>query len=191
MNKMNSTKPKALVLTGYGLNCDYETDFSLKLAGAESRMMHINELIGTAGDVDKAGLDDYHILVFGGGFSWADDHGAGVLMASKLSNHLGEQIERFIRDGKLILGICNGFQCLANLGLIPGFDSQYQERRVAVTYNDSGNFIDTWVRLKINPESPCVFTKDVSTLDLPVRHGEGKVRYTVLPVYLPLLAAGL
>lgn len=175
MNKMNSTKPKALVLTGYGLNCDYETDFSLKLAGAESRMMHINELIGTPRDGDKTGLDDYHILVFGGGFSWADDHGAGVLMASKLSNHLGEQIERFIRDGKLILGICNGFQCLANLGLIPGFDSQYQERRVAVTYNDSGNFIDTWVRLKINPESPCVFTKDVSTLDLPVRHGEGKV----------------
>lgn len=166
---------KALVLTGYGLNCDYETDFSLKLAGAEPHRIHINELVSENKTGRNTGLEDYHILVFGGGFSWADDHGAGVLMASKLRHHMDEQIERFINDGKLILGICNGFQCLVNLGLVPGFDAQYRERRVAVTYNDSGNFIDTWVNLKINRESPCVFTKGISSLELPVRHGEGKV----------------
>jgi phosphoribosylformylglycinamidine synthase I len=165
---------KALVLTGYGLNCDYETDFSLKLAGAESHRIHINELIAPDSSGAKARLDGYHILVFGGGFSWADDHGAGVLMASKLKHHLGLQIQRFIQDGKLILGICNGFQTLVNLGLLPGLDYNYTERRIALTYNDSGNFIDTWVHLKVNPQSPCVFTTGISNLELPVRHGEGK-----------------
>jgi phosphoribosylformylglycinamidine synthase I len=165
---------KALMLTGYGLNCDYETDFSLKLAGAESHRIHINELIAPDSSGAKARLEDYHILVFGGGFSWADDHGAGVLMASKLKHHLGSQIQRFIKDGKLILGICNGFQTLVNLGLLPGLDYNYTERRIALTYNDSGNFMDTWVHLKVNPQSLCVFTTGISNLELPVRHGEGK-----------------
>lgn len=165
---------KAIILTGYGLNCDYETDFSLKLAGAEPERIHINKLINKDGTGSAPGLEEYHILVFGGGFSWADDHGAGVLMASKLRHNMGEQIERFIKDGKLILGICNGFQCLVNLGLVPGFDTRYGDRHVAVTYNDSGNFIDTWVNLSVNHESPCVFTRGISSLELPVRHGEGK-----------------
>ena len=169
-----STNPKALVLTGYGLNCDYETDYSLKLAGAESHRHHINELIATKLPGTKISLQDYHILVFGGGFSWADDHGAGVLMASKLRQHLGEQIGRFIEDGKLIFGICNGFQCLVNIGLLPAFEYKYNKRCVALTYNDSGNFIDDWINLKVNPMSSCVFTKGIHSIELPVRHGEGK-----------------
>jgi phosphoribosylformylglycinamidine synthase I len=168
------TTVKALVLTGYGLNCDYETDFSLKLAGAESHRVHMNQLIGINGLAERARLEDYHIFVVGGGFSWGDDHGAGVLMASKLRHHLGDQIAQFIGDGKLILGICNGFQALVNLGLLPAFDLNYQERRVALTYNDSGNFINTWVNLKAVSGSPCVFTKGITSLELPVRHGEGK-----------------
>jgi phosphoribosylformylglycinamidine synthase len=163
------TTVRALVMTGYGLNCDYETEHALRLAGAEPHPMHINELV--AGDR----LDRFHLLVFGGGFSWADDHGAGVLLAAKLRNNIGDQIERFVDRGKLIIGICNGFQSLANLGLLPGFDGDYAERRVAVTYNDSGNFIDTWVHLAVNPGSPCVFTRGIERLELPVRHGEGKV----------------
>jgi phosphoribosylformylglycinamidine synthase len=160
----------ALVLTGYGLNCDYETAFSLQLAGAVSHRVHINTLIA-----DTAGcLDHYHIMVFGGGFSWADDHGAGVILASKLKFNMSDEIERFIEQGKLIIGICNGFQSLVNLGLLPGFDCNYQERRVALVCNDSGNFIDTWVKMKVNSESPCVFTRGISFMELPVRHGEGK-----------------
>jgi phosphoribosylformylglycinamidine synthase I len=165
---------KALVLTGYGLNCDYETDFSLKIAGADSERVHINDLIGAANGGVRIGLDDYHILVFGGGFSWADDHGAGVIMATRLRYNIGEQIEEFIGKGKLVLGICNGFQALVNLGLLPGIDGDYRSRRVAITYNDSGNFIDTWIRLKVKEDTGCVFTKGLSTLELPVRHGEGK-----------------
>jgi phosphoribosylformylglycinamidine synthase len=168
-------KVKAAVITGYGLNCDYETDFSLRLAGADSHRIHINRFIGVHGAGPRVRLEEYHILVLGGGFSWGDEHGAGVLMASKLRHHLGVEIEQFLAEGKLILGICNGFQALANLGLLPGFESHPWERRVAVTYNDSGNFVDTWVRLRINPQSPCVFTYGLSFLELPVRHGEGKV----------------
>ncbi len=164
---------RALILTGYGLNCDYETDYALKTAGAETQRMHINELIegeqGSPGSI----LSRFHILVFGGGFSWADDHGAGVVLASKLKFNIGDRIDRFIKDGKLVIGICNGFQSLVNLGLLPGFDDDYRARKVALTANSSGNFIDSWVKLKINSSSPCVFTKGLSHLDLPVRHGEG------------------
>jgi phosphoribosylformylglycinamidine synthase I len=165
---------KALVVTGYGLNCDYETDFALKLAGAESHRVHMNQLVASERQGFPQTLERYHILVIGGGFSWADDHGAGVLMASKLKHHLGSQLQRFIDEGKLCLGICNGFQALVNLGLLPAFDRRNWERRIALIHNDSGNFVDTWVNLRVDPQTPCVFTKGLSHLELPVRHGEGK-----------------
>ena len=165
---------KALILTGYGLNCDYETAYSFEKAGAHAVRHHINELVGTRNNSPDISLDNYHILVFGGGFSWGDNHGAGVLMAAKIQRHLGDQIESFIKKGKLIIGICNGFQVLVNLGLLPAVDNNYKSRHVALINNDSGNFIDDWVHLKVNPSSPCIFTKDIDTIDLPVRHGEGK-----------------
>ena len=98
---------RALVLTGYGLNCDYETDYALRLAGAESHCVHVNELVAGGQRTPEAELDAYHIMVFGGGFSWADDHGAGVLLASKLKFNIGDDIQRFIQGGGLIIGICN------------------------------------------------------------------------------------
>ena len=161
-----------MVLTGYGLNCDNETDFSLHLAGADSRRIHINQLISDAQSGSGKALEDCQILVFGGGFSWADDHGAGVLMASKMKRHLGQQLKAYVDAGNLILGICNGFQALVNLGLLPGFGGRYQERQVALTHNDSGNFIDAWVHLKVNPQSPNVFTQGLTHVEFPVRHGE-------------------
>jgi phosphoribosylformylglycinamidine synthase subunit PurQ / glutaminase len=164
---------RALILTGYGLNCDYETDYALKTAGAESQRTHINEVIESEQSAPGSILSRFHLLVFGGGFSWADDHGAGVVLASKIKFNIGGQINKFIKDGKLVIGICNGFQSLVNLGLLPGFDNDYRARKVALTANSSGNFIDSWVKLKINSNSPCVFTKGISHLDLPVRHGEG------------------
>jgi len=162
-------KPRALVLTGYGINCDYETDYSLKLAGFDSKKVHVNDLIS-----GKETLGSYQLLVVDGGFSWADDHGAGVLLAAKLKNNLGESLASFISDGKLIVGICNGLQAITNLGILPGFDGNYNSREVALTYNDCGTFRDHWVNLKANQKSPCIFTKDISTIELPVRHGEGK-----------------
>lgn len=164
---------RVLVLTGYGINCDYETDYALKAAGAESDRIHINELIEGATIGSRVDLEDYHLLVFDGGFSWGDDHGAGVLLANRLKYNIGDQINRFIKDGKLIIGICNGFQALVNFGLLPGFDGNYTKREVALTFNDCGNFRNDWVYL-IRAESPCVFTRGIERIELPIRHGEGK-----------------
>ena len=160
---------KALVLTGYGLNCDHETAYALELSGAASHRHHINSLIEGA-----VNLMDFQILVFGGGFSWGDDHGAGVIQAVRMKTNLGDKILEFIDAGNLVLGICNGFQTLVNLGLLPGFDHDYTKRSVALTFNDSGNFRDQWVTLKVVSTSPCIFTTGLDTLELPVRHGEGK-----------------
>jgi phosphoribosylformylglycinamidine synthase subunit PurQ / glutaminase len=164
MNKVN-----ALILTGFGLNCDNETALAFELAGANARRVHINSLI--AGKVD---LEDFHILSFGGGFSWGDDHGAGVIQALKMKNHLGEKLLSFVNDGKLSIGICNGFQTLVNLGLLSGLDNDYTTRSISVTYNDCGNFRDQWVHLVSDSQSPCVFTRGINLADFPVRHGEGK-----------------
>lgn len=158
-----------LVLTGYGLNCDHETAHAFQLAGAVSTRVHINALI--AGEVK---LDGFHILTFGGGFSWGDDHGAGVVQAVRMKTHLGTAIEDFIQSGKLVIGICNGFQTLVNMGLLPGFDNDYRSRRVALIHNDCGNFRDDWVTLKVNEKSPCVFTQGMDVMEYPIRHGEGK-----------------
>ena len=160
---------KAIVLTGYGLNCDNETVFALDQVGVEAHRIHINALI------DKScRLSDFQILVFGGGFSWGDDHGAGVVQAVRMKTNIGEEIQTFIRDGNLVIGICNGFQALVNLGLLPGFDDDYRSRSVALAYNDCGNFRDAWVNLSVNANSPCVFTRRIKMIELPVRHGEGK-----------------
>ena len=167
------THIKALVLTGYGLNCDYETDYSLKLAGADSRRVHINELI--AGKKEPAGirLEDYHILVFGGGFSWADDHGAGVLMAAKMKHHLGEELNAFVQDGNLIIGICNGFQALVKAGYLPG---PAPRQRVTLTRNRRGHFECRWVRLRAAAEGRSLFTRGLQQDILcPVAHGEGRL----------------
>ena len=163
-----------LVLTGYGLNCDNETAYAFELAGASARRVHINALIAGA-----VSLSDFQILVFGGGFSWGDDHGAGVIQAVRMKTSIGKDLFEFVEKGNLVLGICNGFQTLVNLGLLPGFDlsGQHPEnaaRSVAVTFNDCGNFRDQWVNMRINTESPCVYTRGLTDLELPVRHGEGK-----------------
>lgn len=165
-----TSRVKALVLTGYGLNCDIETAHACELAGFHAERVHINDVLS-----GKATLSDYGLLVFIGGFSWGDDHGAGVIQAVRMKKHAGEAIIRFVEDGNLVLGICNGFQTIVNMGLLPGFDSDYRARKTAITYNDCGNFRDDWVHLTFDDASPCVFTRDMTHAELPVRHGEGKV----------------
>jgi len=158
-----------LVLTGYGLNCDHETAHAFSLAGARAERVHIKSLV-----TRERVLSGFDILAFVGGFSWGDDHGAGVLAAVKMGSALGEDLARFVEGGGLVIGICNGFQILVNLGLLPGFDGDYRSRRVALINNDSGRFRDDWVHVSANPASPCAWTRGLSTLELPVRHGEGK-----------------
>lgn len=167
-------KVNVLVLAGYGLNCDIETAYAFERVGAAASRVHINSLIDRS-----ERLPDYQILVFGGGFSWGDDHGAGVIQAVRMKTHIGDDILDFVEKGNLVIGICNGFQTLVNLGLLPGFELLAKgrsgaERSVALVFNDCGNFRNDWVALKINPQSPCVFTRGLEFLELPVRHGEGK-----------------
>ena len=162
-------RPRALVLTGYGLNCDHETKSALELAGAEVARVHVNRL--ASGEVK---LDDFHLLAIIGGFSYADDHGAGVVLANRLNAVLGDSLDKFIAAQKLVIGICNGFQVMVNMGLLPGLEGNYHARKVALMANDYGNFQDRWVSLGVEPECPCVFTQGATHFEFPIRHGEGK-----------------
>ncbi|MDA8141860.1 MAG: phosphoribosylformylglycinamidine synthase I [Desulfobacteraceae bacterium] len=176
------SRVNALVLTGYGLNCDLETAHAFERAGAQAHRVHINALID-----GSVSLDQFQIMAFIGGFSWGDDHGAGVIQAVRMRTRIGERLTQFIEQGRLVIGICNGFQCLVNLGLLPGLDGDYTRRSVALTYNDCGNFRNDWVHLKMNTSSPCVFTKGMESIELPVRHGEGKF-FTDNAIYQQLAA---
>jgi phosphoribosylformylglycinamidine synthase len=160
---------KALVMTGFGLNCDLETSYALQVAGAEVDRVHLNSLIG-----GEKSLTSYRIFVIGGGFSWGDDHGAGVIMAMRLKHRLQDQISAFVGGGGIVIGICNGFQVLVNLGLLPGFEPGRMAREVALIANDCGGFRDQWVNLSVNSESHCVLSRDIGSIELPIRHGEGK-----------------
>ena len=162
-------KVRALVLTGFGLNCDLETAYCLDRAGAQTDRVHLNGLLG--GEVS---LRDFQIFVVGGGFSWGDDHGAGVIMAMRIKHRLKDDLLDLVHKGGLILGICNGFQVLVNLGILPGFEPGEFRREVALIHNDCGSFRDQWVRLTAEAASPCVFTREINRLELPIRHGEGK-----------------
>ena len=161
-------KVRALVLRAAGINCDIETQYALELAGAAADRVHVNRLIE-----NKSLLDQYQILVFPGGFSYGDDVAAGKILANQVVHHLSEPIRRFIDQGKLVLGICNGFQVLVKMGILPGGEALRQEE-VTITYNDSGKFEDRWVHL-VPQTSRCVFLEPERHIYLPIAHGEGKV----------------
>ncbi len=160
---------KALVMTGFGLNCDLETSYALRVAGAQVERVHLNSLIE-----GRKSLDAFRIFVIGGGFSWGDDHGAGVIMAMRLKHRLQDRIGAFVAQGGVVIGICNGFQVLVNLGLLPGFEPGVMKREVALIANDCGGFRDQWVNLSVNTASHCVLSSGLDRFELPVRHGEGK-----------------
>jgi phosphoribosylformylglycinamidine synthase len=146
-----------------------ETEHALKLAGAEADSIHINRIIE-----NKSILDNYQILVFPGGFSYGDDVAAGRILANQTKHHLYEAIRKFIDDGKLVLGICNGFQVLVKTGLLPGNSSDSPEQTVTITNNDSGKFEDRWVYLSPQTDR-CVFIESNARIYLPIAHGEGKI----------------
>ncbi len=159
--------PTVLVLTGYGINCDEETKFAFDKAGARADIVHINDIIG-----GHKKLSDYQVLAFPGGFSYGDDTGSGNALANKIRNHLWVEVQRFVGEDHLIIGICNGFQVMVNLGLLPALDGNYGERRVALVHNDSARYIDRWVDLQFQGNSPWI--KGIEGMTVPIAHGEGK-----------------
>ena len=160
-------KPNTLVLTGYGINCDEETKFAIGKAGAKEKIVHINDLI----DGHKK-LNDYQILLFPGGFSYGDDTGAGNALANKIINNLWEEVKSFAEKDKLILGTCNGFQVLANLGLLPAINGTYGVSKVALVNNDFPRYNCRWVDLEFQGNSPWV--NGLTKMSLPIANGEGK-----------------
>jgi len=148
---------KVIVLTGYGINCDEETEFAFRQAGAKVEIVHVNDLI----DGQKK-LDNYDILAFPGGFSYGDDTGSGKALANRLRNNLWQELQSFIKEDKLVLGICNGFQVLVNLGLLPG----------ALLHNDDAQYLVRWVDVQFSSDSP--WLEGMGEISLPIAHGEGK-----------------
>lgn len=170
-----STQVKVIIVRTAGTNCNEETAFAFSSLGAVVEQVHINALIA-----GERKLEDYHILALPGGFSYGDDIASGRILANELRLKLGVEIEQFIRDGKLMIGICNGFQILTKAGILPGLgwgraplENQRGKQEATLFYNDSAKFESRWVHLKV--ESRCVWTRGMAgRIYLPVAHGEGK-----------------
>ncbi|MBT9585073.1 phosphoribosylformylglycinamidine synthase subunit PurQ [bacterium] len=152
---------KPLILTGHGLNCAREMALGFHLVGAPALVVHLN-------DLPQIKLLDYDILVLPGGFSFGDHLGSGRALSQRLLRApLGQAIRQFVDSGRLVWGVCNGFQTLVQMGLLP--------QGCTLAPNQSGRFECRWVRLAVNPHSPCLFTRGLTHLELPVRHGEGRL----------------
>jgi len=158
-----------LILRAPGTNCDAETAFAFQQAGATTCLVHVGALIR-----HEEQLCNYQIIVIPGGFTYGDDISAGKVLANELRLKLGEDVERFMDKGGLILGICNGLQVLVKAEILPG-QLRTSQPMLTLIANDSGRFECRWVYLSVSKENQCVFTKDIELLYLPVAHAEGKV----------------
>jgi phosphoribosylformylglycinamidine synthase len=165
-------KIKVLILRAAGTNCDYETKAAFELCGATVERVHVNYLIEKKNEIFK-----YDILVFPGGFSYGDDIASGKILANEIKNKIGDKVKEFALSGKPIIGICNGFQVLVKMGLLP--DPKLFKQVSTLFYNDSNKFECRWVYLRtqkgLSNESNCIWTKDLpDVITLPIAHGEGK-----------------
>jgi phosphoribosylformylglycinamidine synthase len=167
-------KVKVIVLRTAGTNCDRETAYAFKKVGASPELVHINRILSR-----EKRLDKYHILAIPGGFTYGDDIASGKILANEIKYKLREGLINFIRDGKLIIGICNGFQVLVKSGFLPNAGAGFDKIEVTLSINDSGKFEDRWVYLRKpkakGRKSKCVWTKGIEDIIyLPVAHAEGK-----------------
>ena len=165
------TAPKVAVLFGFGINCDHETAAVFNLVGGAAERVHVNHFIS-----GERSMEEFQILAVPGGFSFGDHLGSGRLMGNRMRFALRDQLHAFVAAGKPIIGICNGFQVLVKTGLLPGPNAPHPDfvQRASLTLNDSGRYEDRWVTLEFDDNSPCIWTKGMTRMDCPVRHGEGK-----------------
>jgi phosphoribosylformylglycinamidine synthase len=162
---------RVLVITGLGLNCEIEAAEGFRLVGAAPRRVHLLDLLDGPASARLSGFD---IVVLPGGFAFGDHLGAGFVFANKIRHRLYDELIGFLDRGGLALGICNGFQTMTRLGMLPGFDGDYRTPRATLAPNDRLGYRNSWVRLRADADSPCVWTRGVEFLELPARHGEGK-----------------
>lgn len=161
-------KPLFIIMAGDGINCERETAAAFNLAGAETKILHITDIAANPKVLETA-----EGLALPGGFSFGDELGSGQILALKIRHILGDSFLKMVTEKKPIIGICNGFQALMKLGLLPFPDA----RVAALATNAGGAFIDRWVTLDVQPESVCLWTKDLpfAEMELPIRHGEGRI----------------
>jgi phosphoribosylformylglycinamidine (FGAM) synthase-like amidotransferase family enzyme len=161
------SRPNVLILRAPGTNCDRETAFAFETAGAATETLHVNRVLES-----PAVLDGFQVLCIPGGFSFGDDVAAGQIMAVQMRRHLAGRLAEFKAAGKLVLGICNGFQVIIKSGILLD-DEPAHGPPATLANNDSGRYEDRWVRLGVAGEK-CVFLRGIRQMYLPVAHGEGK-----------------
>lgn len=160
-------QPTALIIRTAGTNCDVELAHAFALAGARPVTYHLNELIDRPHLVEQADL-----LGLPGGFSYGDDVAAGRILANRLRHRLLEPMLDAVKCGVPIIGICNGFQVLVKMGLLP--DPTTARQTVTLADNTDGRFVDRWVGLTVPDDTCCVWTRGLDAFDLPIAHGEGR-----------------
>ena len=150
-------KPKVLIFSGYGLNCEDETKAGFEMAGGEADIVHINDLIANPKRFAK-----YQIAVIPGGFAYGDDTGAGKAYGARVRHHLAGAIEKFLERDTLFAGICNGFQVATGAHILPG----------TLVANNIPRYLARWVDLEVVGKSPWLM--GIKKFSLPIAHGEGK-----------------
>lgn len=167
---------KSLIITGFGINCEEELASAYRLAGAETKTVHINEIL-----LKAYPIKGFNIVNFPGGFSFGDDISSGKVLANKIrykrlssGNTLLNELKTFVDKGNYILGICNGFQVLVKLGLLPNIRGEAGQE-VTLSTNDSAKFENRWCYCKVSQKSNTPFLNGLDIIPLPVRHGEGKL----------------
>ncbi|MEM6799315.1 MAG: phosphoribosylformylglycinamidine synthase I [Planctomycetota bacterium] len=160
------TTPRVLILRSPGTNCNEEAAHAFALAGAECEQLHIGALLES-----PERLQAFQVFCLPGGFSYGDDIAAGRILGNQVRLRLADACRAFRDQGKLVLGICNGFQVLMKTGLLDIDDDQGPA--ATLTRNDCGHFEARWVDLSVTA-GPCVFLAGVEQMSLPVAHAEGK-----------------
>ena len=158
---------RTLIIRTAGTNCDRELAHAFALAGSTVTIRHLNRLVS-----EPRQLEAFELIGIPGGFSYGDDIAAGRIFANRLRHRLGDALREAVDRGAAIIGICNGFQVLVKMGLLPDLDTGRQLATLAD--NVGGRFVDRWASLKADPDSVCLWTRGLDRFDLPIAHGEGR-----------------
>ena len=166
--KISMKNVRTIIITGYGINADRELSEAFRLAGGSPESIHLSDILE-----NPACLTGCDILAFPGGFSFGDHLGSGKVLAHLVKSRFKKELEAFVRDGKLIIGICNGFQILVKMGILPNFSGDFTQE-VSLIHNESGVFTDRWIPVRYNKANSSPWIQNLEPTHYPIRHGEGR-----------------
>ncbi|MCQ2052902.1 MAG: phosphoribosylformylglycinamidine synthase subunit PurQ [archaeon] len=176
---MKNEDVKVCVLRIEGTSCEDDMYQAFKMVGASPEKVHLKQLIGQTSSSLKRNIEDYDILAFPGGFSAGDYVRGGAIFAARIKSTIGPQIKKFVESEKPVIGVCNGFQTLVELSLLPALNETMSSKSTAVLYrNDSSRFECRPTFLRNDNRGKCIFTSDIpkkKILMIPSAHAEGKL----------------